>query len=368
MTRQQPSFRGISFWTENVEDSGGRRVAIHEFPMRNNAWIEDLGAKPRSFTLEGWVCGADVLKSADDLQKALEEDGAGDLVHPDRGTMTVLCTDYRRRGAVEKGIIWFSMTFVEQGEAPSPQRQENKEEAALTAADNASASSLMDFEETYVGSGVPDWVSSQSLDCVTSILSLFPSVLASFGSVAQIKDIASGYISSAALLGSFLQKSVKAETPPTKKVVALRNYHGEVPTHRRGGVNQRAILDLAVRTSLCEEVKDIVVYNHETRTEAISARKSLCDAIEYEMDNTMNDHLYGSLCDMQIALVKAIPKESLPDLGYFEANRIAPALVLAYEATGDALREGEILSRNKILHPGFCPMKRYEYIGRDSNV
>lgn len=32
-----------------------------------------------------------------------------------------------------------------------------------------------------------------------------------------------------------------------------------------------------------------------------------------------------------------------------------PAVVLAYQRFGDATREGEIVQRNKINHPGFVP-------------
>ncbi|MCE0321960.1 DNA circularization N-terminal domain-containing protein, partial [Klebsiella pneumoniae] len=45
---QDASFRGIAFDIINTRDSMQRDIAQHEYPYRDGANIDDLGAKPRS--------------------------------------------------------------------------------------------------------------------------------------------------------------------------------------------------------------------------------------------------------------------------------------------------------------------------------
>ncbi len=49
------SFRGVPFAVVSGESVFGRRQAVHEYPYRDTAWIEDLGRSSRKITLRGFI-------------------------------------------------------------------------------------------------------------------------------------------------------------------------------------------------------------------------------------------------------------------------------------------------------------------------
>jgi prophage DNA circulation protein len=54
-TRRPCSFNGIPFYLETITQNGGRRLSINEFPYQINAYIEDLGQKNTSLTVNGYI-------------------------------------------------------------------------------------------------------------------------------------------------------------------------------------------------------------------------------------------------------------------------------------------------------------------------
>ncbi|EOX2631976.1 DNA circularization N-terminal domain-containing protein, partial [Yersinia enterocolitica] len=90
------SFRGVPFAVLTAEGVFGRRQAIHEYPYRDTAWIEDLGRATRRLTIRGFLIQSsglytapDVMTQRDSLIAACEMPDAGTLVHPTLGEMTV---------------------------------------------------------------------------------------------------------------------------------------------------------------------------------------------------------------------------------------------------------------------------------------
>lgn len=75
-TRRQCSFRGIPFELETISQNGGRRLSINEFPYQINAYIEDLGQKNTSLSIEGYLISDAVTKTPftqiKELKNALE--------------------------------------------------------------------------------------------------------------------------------------------------------------------------------------------------------------------------------------------------------------------------------------------------------
>lgn len=90
------SFRGVPFAITSEEGSHGRRQAVHEYPYRDTAWIEDMGRGTRRFVLKGFLVqdsliygGGDVISQRLALISACETKGSGTLIHPTLGEMTV---------------------------------------------------------------------------------------------------------------------------------------------------------------------------------------------------------------------------------------------------------------------------------------
>lgn len=97
---QQASFRGVPFAVLGGESRFGRRVAVHQYPMRDKPYIEDLGRSTRRINLGGFLVenslvygGGSALAQRDAMVAAAETPGPGTLVHPTLGTLQVSLPD-----------------------------------------------------------------------------------------------------------------------------------------------------------------------------------------------------------------------------------------------------------------------------------
>lgn len=79
------SFKGVPIAIDGNSIAGGRKVAIKQFPNRNTQVVEDLGLRPRKYTIDIVINAKnneDYLAYRDRLLAALESAGAGVLIHP----------------------------------------------------------------------------------------------------------------------------------------------------------------------------------------------------------------------------------------------------------------------------------------------
>lgn len=119
------SFRGVPFAVTGGESQFGRRQAVHEYPMRDRVWVEDLGRGTRRITLQGFIVqgsriysAGDVLTQRDSLIAACEMKGSGTLIHPTLGELTVSIPDggLKLREGVDQGRSFsFTLTCLEGG-------------------------------------------------------------------------------------------------------------------------------------------------------------------------------------------------------------------------------------------------------------
>ncbi|AST79310.1 TPA: DNA circularization protein [Citrobacter farmeri] len=119
------SFRGVPFAIVMEEGSHGRRQAVHEYPYRDTAWIEDLGRGTRRFVIRGFLIqnsqvygGGDVITQRQSLVAACEEKGSGTLIHPTLGELTVSVPEngLRITGAMDSGRVFeFTLMVIESG-------------------------------------------------------------------------------------------------------------------------------------------------------------------------------------------------------------------------------------------------------------
>lgn len=119
------SFRGVPFAIIDADGNFGRRQAVHEYPYRDTVWVEDLGRSTRRLTLNGFIIqssliysAADVMTQRDNLIAACESAGAGTLVHPTLGELTVSIPDgglKLRENKDSERVFEFSLTVIESG-------------------------------------------------------------------------------------------------------------------------------------------------------------------------------------------------------------------------------------------------------------
>src|SRR5690606_3408127 len=91
------------------------------YPQRDEPYLEDIGRRRRAFTVEGYVLGPEYFEARDALIRACETSGAGTLVHPFLGALTVSCTSCRVQETTrEGGMARFTLSFAEAGENRFP--------------------------------------------------------------------------------------------------------------------------------------------------------------------------------------------------------------------------------------------------------
>ena len=119
------SFRGVPFAVESGDGSFGRRQAVHEYPYRDQVWVEDMGRSTRRLTLTGFIVqssrvytASDIMSQRDSLIAAVEMAGSGTLVHPTLGELTVSVPEGGLRlheNKDEARMFRFTLTVIESG-------------------------------------------------------------------------------------------------------------------------------------------------------------------------------------------------------------------------------------------------------------
>jgi prophage DNA circulation protein len=116
---RQAMFRTAAFFVETDRRSGGRRVALHQYPKRSLPYAEDMGRTANGFSVQGYLIGPDYLNDKDALITALEMDGPGNLRLPLPYAMSDVLVMVRAYGVTESrergGMCTVEMEFVEYG-------------------------------------------------------------------------------------------------------------------------------------------------------------------------------------------------------------------------------------------------------------
>jgi len=143
---QPGSWRGCGFVLDTGQTIAGRRVALHEYPYRDDVWPEDLGKLPRRFAVQGFLVGDDVYSQRDAMLAACEQAGPGTLVHPTLGTMQVVLMEFSVTDRRDRGrYVEVQLTFIVAGDVRYPATGIATGQAVTSAASNLLAASQSDL-------------------------------------------------------------------------------------------------------------------------------------------------------------------------------------------------------------------------------
>lgn len=387
---REASFRGVPFFYDSTGIDGGRRTQTHEFAYRDKPYTEDLGRKAQEIPIEAYVLGDDYMTARDNLLKACNEEGPGELIHPYYGSIQVNCQVISIRESTSEGrIARISMTFIEAGEKFFPDSSPNRTAAVESSADTLDAAAADDFAGVFSVEGFPEFVSLFAIrDIIKFLNAIFGdqadiNLISAFSSLIQTpRSLA---LSTQALLGGFNEtqndlklktipainiinlnkailapaETVKRKNYPSKTLIETCNYGNRISstskstTQARINGNSNALIDLVRRSAISAASRSAVEAAFDTRNDAESVRDDIADAIDSQAEITSEIPIYLALTDMRAALVQAVPPEGLPELVAVNVKRPVSSLVLAYDLYADALRGDEIITRNNVRHPGF---------------
>jgi len=116
---QKAKFRDATFYVKDVDTGIGRRNIIHQYPNKDDPFLEDLGLDVDEISINGYVIqnygnDFDYFPARNKLMNALKKEGAGTLVHPFLGSMQVCVSGKTRivEDFSQGGMAKFTMTFV----------------------------------------------------------------------------------------------------------------------------------------------------------------------------------------------------------------------------------------------------------------
>jgi hypothetical protein len=227
------SIRGIACWVEEAELAIGRRVAVHEFPQRDDPYHEDLGRSARQLSLELILVGDDVIERAAQLEAAIEAPGPARLVHPWYGELDVVILTARSRISMREGrVARISITCQRAGAEPSPIGRVDSGQAVRGAADG-----LLDAVTGLGGldlAGVTGWPVAATLQALTTTRDALSAALRAAG---LGRALAAGEVSAwLGVLGQMLPADLVAGGRLVMSIVGLaRSISGMVPGLGAGG-------------------------------------------------------------------------------------------------------------------------------------
>lgn len=372
-------FRGVPFFVDSAEQAGGRQTVVHEFPFAKGApFTEDLGLKPRPFSVEGYVLGDDYESKRDNLLTALETEGSGELVHPYLGTRRVAVVTYRlRQGRDAGGLAQFTIEFQETTAEPEQPTASVDGAQAVTASAAAAKTSLgAQFLKGFsaVGGARASVLGALSAanGAVTRVLDAYqiaPQALADLRR--QVSSLSTNVASlvttpptllaaQVTLFESLATALVVSARDPVGALLGLFGFNpGAVPaTSTAVGALERASFDALTRVvqrlALVQASIVAVGLTFDSYDAAKRVRKSITDLIDQHAD-AVTDDTYPELQALRQALVNALPDAALdlPRQQVYTPRVGVCSLVLAHNLYGNLDREADLCTRNKLRHPGF---------------
>ncbi|AUZ85786.1 DNA circularization protein [Methylophaga nitratireducenticrescens] len=354
------------FLVREADMEFGRRNVIHEYPQRDEPYVEDLGLKARRFTLEAFVIGRDYHIARDNLMKELEKPGPSTLEHPYLGAMQVsLASPARLRESNRHGgMAQFTLNLIVAGKNKYPDRAIDTQARTAAQADVALQTAVIEFESKFNAKGLQANHAEQLQAEVDTVFSSIDEV------VGTTLDPISLRLSSATEIASILQSSIsRIGTRVTQPLEAIKSYSSlfnsginrpVIPLATRSRQQQatstKAVYDLVNRTTLIEAARSSSQAEYATYDDAIRVRNNLLTELDVQMKaNDVSDDVFTSLLDLRVTVIEDIRTRGadLSRLTTYTPKASLPALVIAHNLYGDAFREQEVIERNNVSHPGF---------------
>lgn len=393
------SFRGVPFYLNTAEFEGGRRLVTHEYPLRDDPALEDLGQKANRWRFNCFVVGSDFLIYRDALIAACQDyDTPATLVHPTMGGIQcrageLRCTENPRDLG---GYASFEIEFRKEGLPPGLVAGTDTVSQLL----NGVASMLKLGLQAYVlvNAIIRDpalllGYAGGLLDAAgLSVLGLPASTILGLG--AAVGGIGAALLDSTATAGAVqsvyqaaAQNVIIAQTPPaaaqdavlgaspafarpadlTGGLATMAVWGDTVPQPTGAGaalaakLQQRAAIVALVEGSATLAV--LTVYaatNFTSANAAADARVQVLDLLDRQAaaaNKAGQDDLYrGWLALTGLAVNDLIQRaQNLPQLIGYQVNATMPSVVLSQLFYPSADRGDEMEALNDAPHPMFMP-------------
>ena len=403
------SFRGVAFEVESHSESGGRRVELHEYPLRDTPYAEDLGKKAGKWQIEAFLVNgkSGYAERRDKLREALNASGPGTLIHPYLGELSVSVDGYSLKETTrEGGYCTFSISFVEAGQPVEPDVEKDTAANVLDKAEAAKEAATAGFLDEYMPLledleglagkvpallseataflGTPLSILSRAQSAASSVLAL-PDRLASrilgyLGTIRQLGGIATSGLKMNALTALLGKKSAGTASSwlvTSNGVIAgivgetswpqagAGSIGGGTPSPETPGVvastvanrAETPLIDLIAAGAVIEAAIESADADYGTADDALASRDAVIEAIDEVQRANCSDAVFTALSELAVAVNEDLTTRGaeLPKLGSATLFMSMPALAASYRLYGDVGQADAIVARNRIRHPGRVP-------------
>lgn len=407
------SYKGIPFHFEREKSKGGRGVIVHVFPNRDDPFVEDLGENPRYYEGEIYVHGDDVDATAALLEETLATKGPGVLVVPMRGPVNVHCPEFERADEKDKlGFVAFHVRFVRDGAATALISVPLAGRLVLAAGDRLAGALASLFSSAIKVNGqaafvvaaavdgvqqvaaavdvvrqtspVDVYVSARVRDVVAATIAAAPQMLSG---VKVSPDTVSAFAASvsslvpepstdaATLVGQTVIATVRALAaglPPISAQAAMADFAdaftaavsapAATPSAIAARGNSMSVDQLARMAALIAWAEALALRDYAARPEGVAARTEAADRFEAELESATGADgagLFVAIEELRGKVIEYLSRliNDLAPVIDIEASAVMPSLFWAWRLYCDPSRAGELVSRNRVRHPSFFPLK-----------
>jgi prophage DNA circulation protein len=374
------SFRGVPFLVETVEVSTGRRIVVHEFPLRNDPFVEDLGRRARRFRVDGYVIGDDYLAKKNALLTALEAEGPGELVIPYYDVRRAIGdTVGVRETRADGGMAVFALEFTETPtQAPVPTEDVDSASEVATSADAAVVAAKAELAEQYDPAGLPAFALASAETALRNAAAGLGDKLAPVVSRTQEFATLTGQLALITARASSLVREPDDVLDAFRAAItglagAILDAPGAVldaltdaysvdlgpdaptttATRERERANQIALTGALRRVFAIEAARIAPLVPYASIEEATAARDRVAAQLE-EQAAGAGDTAYPALVTLRSDVLRAVPGAAAFARVVTVTRRVAiPSLLLTYQIYGSVDREADVIARNGIRNPGF---------------
>lgn len=191
------SFRGVGFYVANDKGEYGRRNITHEYPMRDDPYIEDMGQKATKYSVTGYLFGDDWVAQKDAIVAACTARGSALLQLPTESPVLVACNTLAvSRSKDECGFYSLQFEFVSAKNFSVPTAV-GAIEIVIGGIYNAAVAPMTTiFDRTYTGGNTLPWV----MDAQTARLTQLSSdVISAVETSTSVNDALSADVVQAAI-------------------------------------------------------------------------------------------------------------------------------------------------------------------------
>ena len=393
---RQAAFRGVLFGVASSVDGRGRDPVVHEYPMRDEPYLEDMGRAKRTIDITGFILGPGYEARRDALIRALEQPGPGTLIHPWLGSFQAALAEPAQisHEAESAGMVTFEMKFIEAGGAARPGSSLNFPALAGLAAALARAlagDGLQNFNLRPINAAAlavgHDWAGGlgETLRPLYPVGYNPPAIAddpAQF--LRQINQAARAAgpgpaVGFAELMGQFFPLDL---TPDPGGLLRL-SLETPVPTvpsvigtvSRQIAKNKAAVLTYQREMAGLEGLRALADIEPESQAEAEALRETALSVGDHLLHHASSDDFFRAVQRLAATVHRALAEAAgrAPRVIRWRPHQVTPALSLAWAAgvsanffAPDPGRAADDLARrNRVRHPGFMPSVELEIrVGR----